>query len=99
MIARFESERQALAMMEHPNVARVFEAGATESGRPCFVMELVRGSHPASDATGSADVKKLLPDIWKQRQLAQAQRPSTELAPHTADHVTSANADGAVLRC
>src|SRR5215831_2844672 len=43
VIARFEAERQALAMMDHPNIARVFEAGATEIGRPYFVMELVRG--------------------------------------------------------
>jgi serine/threonine protein kinase/predicted esterase len=43
VIARFESERQALALMDHPNIARVFEAGATESGRPYFVMELVKG--------------------------------------------------------
>ncbi len=43
VIARFEAERQALAMMDHPNIARVLEAGATETGRPYFVMELVRG--------------------------------------------------------
>jgi WD40 repeat protein len=43
VIARFESERQALAMMDHPNIARVFDAGSTETGRPYFVMELVRG--------------------------------------------------------
>jgi WD40 repeat protein/serine/threonine protein kinase len=43
VVARFEAERQALAMMEHPNIARVLDAGATESGRPFFVMELVRG--------------------------------------------------------
>jgi eukaryotic-like serine/threonine-protein kinase len=43
VIARFEAERQALAMMDHPNIARVFDAGATERGRPYFVMELVRG--------------------------------------------------------
>jgi serine/threonine protein kinase len=43
VIARFEAERQTLAMMEHPNIARVFDAGATETGRPYFVMELVRG--------------------------------------------------------
>ncbi len=43
VIARFEAERQALAMMDHPNIARVFDAGSTESGRPYFVMELVRG--------------------------------------------------------
>ncbi len=43
VVARFESERQALALMDHPNIARVFDAGATESGRPYFVMEYVRG--------------------------------------------------------
>jgi eukaryotic-like serine/threonine-protein kinase len=43
VIARFESERQALAMMDHPNIAQVFDAGATPLGRPFFVMELVRG--------------------------------------------------------
>jgi eukaryotic-like serine/threonine-protein kinase len=43
VIARFEAERQALALMEHPNIARVFDAGTTEGGRPYFVMELVRG--------------------------------------------------------
>ncbi len=44
VVARFEAERQALALMDHPNIARVFDAGATENGRPFFVMELVRGT-------------------------------------------------------
>jgi serine/threonine protein kinase/tetratricopeptide (TPR) repeat protein len=43
VIARFGQERQALAMMDHPNIAKIFDAGATERGRPYFVMELVRG--------------------------------------------------------
>lgn len=43
VIARFEQERQALAMMDHPNIARVLDAGATPEGRPYFVMELVKG--------------------------------------------------------
>src|SRR5262245_13872439 len=43
VIVRFEAERQALAVMDHPNIARVFDAGATQTGRPFFVMELVRG--------------------------------------------------------
>ena len=43
VIARFEAERQALAMMDHPHIARVLDAGATGSGRPYFVMELVKG--------------------------------------------------------
>src|SRR5258708_8244880 len=43
VIARFDAERQALAMMDHPNIAKVLDAGATDTGRPYFVMELVRG--------------------------------------------------------
>ena len=43
VVARFEAERQALAMMDHPNIAKVLDAGTTEQGRPFFVMELVRG--------------------------------------------------------
>src|SRR5262249_10980489 len=43
VVARFEAERQALALMDHPHIARVFDGGATETGRPYFVMELVRG--------------------------------------------------------
>lgn len=44
VIARFEAERQALAMMDHPNIAKVHDAGATKTGRPYFVMELVKGT-------------------------------------------------------
>jgi serine/threonine protein kinase/Tfp pilus assembly protein PilF len=55
VIARFESERQALALMNHPNVARVLDAGATETGRPYFVMEYVAGQ----PITTFADVYKL----------------------------------------
>ncbi|MEL7499997.1 MAG: serine/threonine-protein kinase [Planctomycetota bacterium] len=43
VIARFDAERQALSMMDHPNIAKVLEAGTTENGRPYFVMELVKG--------------------------------------------------------
>src|SRR6266536_5639905 len=43
VIARFEAERQALALMDHTNIAKVLDAGATENGRPYFVMELVKG--------------------------------------------------------
>ena len=43
VVARFEAERQALAMMDHPNIAKVLDAGTTDVGRPFFVMELVRG--------------------------------------------------------
>jgi serine/threonine protein kinase len=43
VLARFEAERQALAIMDHPNIARVLDAGATDSRRPYFVMELVKG--------------------------------------------------------
>ncbi|MBS0191964.1 MAG: tetratricopeptide repeat protein [Phycisphaerales bacterium] len=48
VVARFEAERQALALMDHPNIAKVFDAGATPAGRPYFVMELVKGA-PATD--------------------------------------------------
>ncbi len=43
LVARFEAERQVLALMDHPNIAKILEAGATETGRPFFAMELVRG--------------------------------------------------------
>jgi serine/threonine protein kinase len=43
VVARFEAERQALALMDHPNIARVFDGGVTDTGRPFFVMELVKG--------------------------------------------------------
>jgi serine/threonine protein kinase len=43
VIARFEAERQALALMDHNNIARVHDAGTTDTGRPYFVMELVNG--------------------------------------------------------
>src|SRR5690348_9651714 len=55
VIARFEAERQALAMMDHPNIARVLDAGATETGRPYFVMELVHGIR----ITEYCDINKL----------------------------------------
>src|SRR5262249_36641323 len=44
VVARFEAERQALALMDHPHIAKVFDGGATASGRPYFVMELVKGT-------------------------------------------------------
>jgi serine/threonine protein kinase/tetratricopeptide (TPR) repeat protein/WD40 repeat protein len=55
VIARFEAERQTLAMMDHPNIAKVLDAGTTESGRPFFVMELVKGV----PITQYCDTKKL----------------------------------------
>src|SRR4026207_1161211 len=51
VVARFEAERQALALMEHPAIARVFDAGATPQGRPYFVMEYVRGETITAYAT------------------------------------------------
>jgi serine/threonine protein kinase/tetratricopeptide (TPR) repeat protein len=55
VIARFEAERQALAMMDHPNIAKVYDAGTTDTGRPFFVMELVRGT----PITSFCDERKL----------------------------------------
>ena len=68
VIARFEAERQALAMMDHPNIARVLDAGATETGRPYFVMELVRGV-PVTEYCDSAKLDaeerlRLFVDVW-----------------------------------
>jgi eukaryotic-like serine/threonine-protein kinase len=57
VLARFEAERQALAMMDHPNIAKVFDAGATRDGRPFFVMELVKGT----PITKFCDERKLTP--------------------------------------
>jgi len=57
VIARFEAERQALALMDHPNIARILDGGATASGRPYFVMELVRGV----PVTGFCDENRLTP--------------------------------------
>src|SRR5262249_39238426 len=62
VIARFEAERQALALMEHPNIARVLDAGATATGLPYFVMELVRGA----SLTEYCDARNLdIPDRLK----------------------------------
>jgi serine/threonine protein kinase len=55
VLARFEAERQALALMEHPHIARVLDAGRTPSGRPYFVMELVKGK----PITNYCDEKRL----------------------------------------
>jgi serine/threonine protein kinase/tetratricopeptide (TPR) repeat protein len=57
VVARFEAERQALAIMDHPNIARVFDGGVTPSGRPFFVMELVKGL----PITEFCDLHKLTP--------------------------------------
>src|ERR1044072_2791996 len=58
VIARFGAERQALAMMDHPNIARVLDAGTTDAGRPYFVMELVRGM-PITEYCDKARLKPL----------------------------------------
>jgi serine/threonine protein kinase len=58
VVARFEAERQALALMDHPNIAKVLDAGATDSGRPYFVMELVKGI----PITKFCDLNKLKPN-------------------------------------
>jgi hypothetical protein len=76
VIARFEAERQALALMEHPHIARVLDGGETATGRPYFVMELVRGIR----ITDYCDEKRLTP---RERLLpagsGRAQRRATGL--------------------
>jgi serine/threonine protein kinase len=63
VVARFEAERQTLALMDHPHIARVLDAGATETGRPYFVMELVRGTR----ITHFCDEHRL--SIWQRLDL------------------------------
>ena len=82
VIARFEAERQALALMDHPNIARVFDAGATESGRPYFVMELVRGV----GITEFCDANRLTP------------RARLELFVHVCQAVQHAHQKGIIHR-
>jgi serine/threonine protein kinase len=53
VVGRFEAERQALALMDHPNIAKVLDAGSTPQGRPYFVMELVRGDPTRTTATAT----------------------------------------------
>jgi len=60
VVARFEAERQALALMDHPHIAKVFDGGATESGRSFFVMELVRGQR--------------VTEYWDQKKLPMRER-------------------------
>ena len=73
VLARFESERQALAVMDHPHIARVLDAGTTEGGRPFFVMELVKGSRSRSIATPTAST---CPRGWR-CSVRSARRSST----------------------
>jgi serine/threonine protein kinase/Flp pilus assembly protein TadD len=82
VIARFEAERQALALMDHPNIARVFDAGATASGRPYFVMELVRGV----DVIQFCDQNRLTP------------RERLELFVHVCQAVQHAHQKGIIHR-
>ena len=80
MIARFEAERQALALMDHPNIAKVLDAGSTESGRPYFVMELVRGI----PITEYCDQNKL--PIRERLELFVAGLPGGPARPSEGDH-------------
>ena len=73
VVARFEAERQALAMMDHPNIARVFDAGTTDSGRPYFVMELVHGV----PITEYCDANQLTPASGSSCSSRSARRSST----------------------
>ncbi len=93
VVARFEAERQALALMEHPNIARVLDGGSTSSGRPFFVMELVKGV----PITEYCDQNRLAPrqrlelfiDVCQAVQHAHQQRhhPSRSQALQCSDHL------------
>jgi serine/threonine-protein kinase len=75
VIARFEAERQALALMDHPNIAKVFDAGVTETGRPYFVMELVKGT----PITKYCDEHRLTPRDRLELFVQVARRCSTRI--------------------
>lgn len=74
LVARFDAERQAMAMMDHPNIARVYDAGATENGRPYFAMELVRGEsitdYCDSQRLGTRDRLRLVVSVCRAIQHA-----------------------------
>ncbi len=82
VIARFEAERQALAMMDHPGIAKVFDAGSSRSGRPFFAMELVRGER--------------ITDFCDRRQLSIPQR--LELFARVCEAVQHAHQKGVIHR-
>ncbi|HSU55693.1 MAG TPA: serine/threonine-protein kinase [Candidatus Dormibacteraeota bacterium] len=82
VVARFEAERQALALMDHPNIAKVYDAGATTTGRPFFVMELVRGVR--------------ITDYCNEKRLATAQR--LELFNQVCQAVQHAHQKGIIHR-
>lgn len=82
VIARFESERQALALMDHPSITRVLDAGTTEFGRPFFVMDLVRGTH--------------VTDYCRQRQMPVRER--LKLFAQICDAVQHAHQKGIIHR-
>ncbi len=82
VLARFEAERQALALMDHPNIAKIFDGGMTDSGRPYFVMELVRGQ----PITEFSDQHRLAP------------RERLELFAHVCHAVQHAHQKGIIHR-
>ena len=82
VVARFEAERQALAMMDHPHIAKVLDAGTTEQGRPYFVMDLVRGIR--------------ITDYCDQAQLSTADR--LRLFIHVCEAIQHAHQKGIIHR-
>ncbi len=100
VIARFEAERQALALMDHPNIARVLDAGATDSGRPYFVMELVRGipdhrllrPEPTRAARPAGAVRHGLPG--GAARASERDHPPRHQAVERAGHVARRQAGG-----
>jgi len=74
VIARFEAERQALALMDHPHIAKVLDAGATETGRPYFVMEYIKGipilEYCDQEKVDTHARLELFPRVWQAIQHA-----------------------------
>ena len=83
VLARFGAERQALALMDHPNIAKVLDAGATETGRPYFVMELVKGT----PITRFCDERRLIDTApTTSRWPSQSARPGAARSPRKGSH-------------
>ena len=80
VLARFEAERQALALMDHPNIAKVLDGGTTEDGRPFFVMEYVKGV----PITQYCDDARL--SIRRAAGAVRAGLPGRPARPHQGDH-------------
>lgn len=101
VVARFESERQALALMNHPNIASVHDAGATDEGRPYFAMECVRGV-PITEYCADTDRRMSCPPISvgiSTTSLSTLVRPALPTARRSSSGDTESESLSLPLHC